>query len=45
MILEDKNTGKIYEPGEEAIKYCIDCGIKVGKYITDNYLNEDFKRI
>jgi len=40
---EDKNTGKIYEPGEEAIKYCIDCGIKVGKYITDNYLNEDFK--
>ena len=29
--------------GPEAIKHCIDCGIKVGKYITDNNLNEKFK--
>ena len=29
--------------GPDAIKHCINCGIKVGKYITDNYLNKDFK--
>jgi len=29
--------------GPEAIKHCIDCGIKVGKYITDHNLNKKFK--
>ena len=35
---KDKDTGKIYD-GKEALQYCIDCGIKAGKWVTDNMLN------
>ena len=29
--------------GPDAIKHCIECGIKAGAYVTDNYLNLAFK--
>ena len=35
----DKETGKILE-GKEALQYCIDCGIKAGKWITKNMLTK-----
>tara|TARA_Y100000590_G_scaffold440652_1_gene566317 strand:+ start:2753 stop:6475 length:3723 start_codon:yes stop_codon:yes gene_type:complete len=34
-----KDTGEILE-GKEALKYCIDCGVESGKWVTDNMLNK-----
>ena len=32
-----KDTGEILE-GKEALKYCIDCGVKAGEWVTENML-------
>ena len=34
---KDKDTGKILE-GKEALRYCIDCGVKAGEWVTKNML-------
>jgi len=34
-----KDTGVLLE-GKEALQYCIDCGVKAGKWITDNMLHK-----
>ena len=33
----DKDTGEILE-GKEALRYCIDCGVKAGEWVTENML-------
>ena len=35
---KDKDTGKILE-GKEALRYCIDCGVKAGEWVTKNMLH------
>ena len=34
---KDKDTGKILT-GKEALRYCIDCGVKAGEWVTKNML-------
>jgi len=34
-----KDTGEILE-GKEALKYCIDCGVKAGEWVTENMLHD-----
>lgn len=36
---KDKDTGKILE-GKEALRYCIDCGLKAGEWVTKNMLHD-----
>jgi DNA polymerase elongation subunit (family B) len=36
---KDKDTGKILE-GKEALRYCIDCGVKAGEWVTENMLHD-----
>ena len=35
---KDKDTGKILE-GKDALRYCIDCGVKAGEWVTENMLH------
>ena len=34
-----KDTGEILE-GKEGLQYCIDCGVKAGKWVTENMLHK-----